>query len=287
MSKEGYMNFKPITWLTIAVTILILGFTVYVYYDLHQRKNKAMEVAEKILPAPEPKVVPLPVTKLKPKVRINSASYDGKILIAKVTQTKGLKVKYILNIGYCSYEGIPNKKGNIIIQPEWTPLEGRITFGVYNPDTGKYLESVKLERRKSMLTSKAARQIVSEGIKEGIRLRTFHALEKFEFEVTPEYKELVEASFKPFTTTELGKISAAVKKIGEKEYLVALSFCSPKDIFNRKVGHAIAIGRLRANKVVKFTVDEGGRIKLALKPIIHEYAYDHGIGWMRKASALV
>jgi hypothetical protein len=138
-----------------------------------------------------------------------------------------------------------------------------------------------------MLTSKAARQIVSEGLKEGIKLRTFHALERFEFTPEPKYAQLIGDNFIPFTTTELGKISVAIKKLGNKTYQAALSFCSPKDTFNRKVGHAIAVGRLKAGKTFTFSVGEGDLVKSALKPIIHEYAREHNIGWMRNASDLV
>lgn len=92
-----------------------------------------------------PKPVPLPI-KPKPEVVITKAKYDGKVVKASVNKSalKKKNLVYRLNIGYCSYDGTPDKNGNIEIKPEWSPPGGKLTFGVFNIDNGKYVSSVRI-----------------------------------------------------------------------------------------------------------------------------------------------
>jgi hypothetical protein len=63
----------------------------------------------------------------------------------------------------------------------------------------------------------------------GVRFRTFHALDDFGFEIGR-----VTCAFKP------------VEEIGIQNgiYNSAFAFCSPNDLYSKKVGQALAFGRL-------------------------------------------
>jgi hypothetical protein len=43
------MKLRPIDWLTIVVTVIILGATVYVYFTIEDRGTKAIEQAEELV----------------------------------------------------------------------------------------------------------------------------------------------------------------------------------------------------------------------------------------------
>ncbi len=74
--------------------------------------------------------------------RYHSGKFIGKINHqALLTMKSNRAIKVRLNVGYCSYDGVVDRYGNVSIDTQWTP-GGRVTIGVYNSDTGKYLSSV-------------------------------------------------------------------------------------------------------------------------------------------------
>ena len=105
-----------------------------------------------LAPKPEPTIVPTPAPVVAPvekRVVISVAEQNGTytVKISKSAIAKNLKVR--LNIGYMVYEG--KAVGNTVtIKPEWNP-QGRVTVGIWNASTERYVSSVFVKNVKANL----------------------------------------------------------------------------------------------------------------------------------------
>lgn len=116
-----------------------------------------------------------------------------------------------------------------------------------------------------MMNQRLAREIVQQAALEGIRFRTFHVLK-----------------WDGYDMIETGKVSVAVIKNRELDFTAGLAFCSPNDSYSRKVGHALAAGRLDSKKAVSFSIPEkASSVKEKLKQVVMDYVHNHEIGWMK------
>ena len=104
-----------------------------------------------------------------------------------------------------------------------------------------------------------------ENLKDVIKFRTFHVLDK--------------------DSKEIGKITAARRYDDDGSVLVAFSFCSPKDRYNKKMGQLRAAGRLlnkpkKRYRTFNASVQEIRELAIAV-------AEQHGTKWMKDAKSLV
>jgi len=102
-------------------------------------------------------------------------------------------------------------------------------------------------------------------LKDIIRFRTFHVLDD--------------------DAKEIGKITAARRFDDDGSVLVAFSFCSPKDKYNKKMGQLRAAGRL-LNKPKKRYRTFNASVQ-EMKDLAIAVAEQKGIKWLEKAKTLV
>ena len=105
-----------------------------------------------------------------------------------------------------------------------------------------------------------------------VRFRTFHALDQNNYEV--------------------GRITCAFKPVGDNfkgTYESGYAFCSPHDTYSKKVGQALALGRLISPRRTKtFAVRaSSSALKLALRDTAFTAAQSEKVGWMQNVAELV
>lgn len=91
----------------------------------------------------------------------------------------------------------------------------------------------------------------------------------------------IEAPFK-----RPGYITVAItrpdKEDPDQKHLASFSFCSPKDHFNKKIGRAIATGRLKTDRVI--TLNLAGSVSEVVKEALNQAVMINQVpSWVRKA----
>lgn len=101
----------------------------------------------------------------------------------------------------------------------------------------------------------------------GLRFRTFKVYDE-------DYKH------------ELGRVTVARQRLNDTEFLVSLTYLSPKDKFSRKEGKYWAVKHILDKKFHKrFTVADPSAN--CMRELIDAYSDMQKLGWMRKAKHIV